>query len=166
MNGAEIDGEYRYRLWRQMPEPLGDADPRTCLWVMLNPSTADGTEDDATIRRCLSFADREGCTRIEVVNLFAYRATNPDALLKVRDPEGPRNRDVLRDRLSTAVAEDWLVICAWGLWPGKSGRPFHLDVGAEAHRLGLTLRSLGRNPDHSPKHPLRLASWTPLEIWP
>lgn len=61
------------------------------VFVMLNPSTADGTVDDPTIRRCLHFAEREGAVRLEVVNLYAYRATNPKALASVDDPVGPAN---------------------------------------------------------------------------
>jgi len=64
-------GRFRYRLsrtWRPGP-PL--------LFVMLNPSTADAREDDPTLRRCLGFAQRAGFGALEVVNLFAYRATDP-----------------------------------------------------------------------------------------
>ena len=57
-SGAIISacGQYRYHLWRRWDELLP-----TMVWVMLNPSTADATEDDPTIRRCIGFAKREGC---------------------------------------------------------------------------------------------------------
>src|SRR5689334_20041621 len=64
-------GLYRYRLTRRW------GDGPALLFVMLNPSTADATEDDPTIRRCTGFAKREGMPAIEVVNLFAWRATDP-----------------------------------------------------------------------------------------
>src|SRR5260370_42199890 len=57
-------------------------------WIMLNPSTAGARRDDATIRRCRGFANREGCSSIEVVNLFALVATKPRALLSDLDPVG------------------------------------------------------------------------------
>lgn len=43
------DGLYRYVLWRQWAEG-----PRNATFIMLNPSTANATEDDATIRRCMA----------------------------------------------------------------------------------------------------------------
>ena len=51
--GAMIsaDGQYRYRLWRTWDPSL-----HKLVWVMLNPSTADGQTDDPTIRRCISVA--------------------------------------------------------------------------------------------------------------
>lgn len=64
-------GRYRYRLTRRF------ADGPCATFVMLNPSTADETIDDPTIRRCRNFAIREGCGGLVVVNLFAYRATDP-----------------------------------------------------------------------------------------
>jgi len=77
------DGLYRYRLWRRW-----DAECPTMVWIMLNPSTADAEVDDPTIRRCIGFARREHCGGIEVVNLYALRATNPAAH---PTPEGPEN---------------------------------------------------------------------------
>jgi len=94
-SGAVISpcGEYRYRLWRRW----NDLQP-VMVWVMLNPSTADASQDDPTIRRCIGFAKREGFGSIDVLNVFALRATNPDALLSHRDPFGPDN-------------EEWLLGC-------------------------------------------------------
>lgn len=62
---------YRYSLEREWSDA-------PCIgFVMLNPSTADATNDDPTIRRCTRFAQFWGYGAIEVVNLFAYRATRP-----------------------------------------------------------------------------------------
>lgn len=63
------DGVYRYRLTREWGENL-DACKRVCF-VMLNPSTADASKDDPTIRKCIGFATRLGFDALEVVNLFA-----------------------------------------------------------------------------------------------
>lgn len=71
-NGAELSpcGTYRYTLTRQFRPNA----PAPMVFVMLNPSTADASQDDPTIRRCLGFADREGYGAILVVNLYALRA--------------------------------------------------------------------------------------------
>ena len=68
-------GRYRYMLTRQWAG--GHTSTGTWLLpiIMLNPSTADASIDDPTIRRCAAFAKREGWHGIRVVNLFAFRAT-------------------------------------------------------------------------------------------
>ena len=83
-------GRYRYVLKRNLPQAIRWVKP--CLFVMLNPSVADAELDDPTIRRCIGFAKREGCTELTVVNLFAYRSTDPEGLLiQTRDPIGDMN---------------------------------------------------------------------------
>jgi hypothetical protein len=101
-------GRYRYHLersWASKPDYL--------LWVMLNPSTADATKNDATIRRCIGFAQRLGYTGILVGNLYALRATNPRALRAPPggiDAVGPENNRWLRMLAGRASK----IICAWG----------------------------------------------------
>lgn len=79
-------GTYRYSLTRVWDESR----PRVCF-VMLNPSTADASANDPTIVRCRNFAYSWNYGSLEVVNLFAYRATNPRVLRTVQDPIGPEN---------------------------------------------------------------------------
>src|SRR3954454_15761859 len=81
-------GRYRYLLSRQVGPGL-----RTATFIMLNPSTADATNDDPTIRRCIGFARQWGCGRLAVLNLFAVRATDPAEMKRADDPVGPENRD-------------------------------------------------------------------------
>src|SRR5207253_9302632 len=81
------DGLYRYSLTREILNPgIGclDEDERggTVTFVGLNPSTADATQDDPTIRRCIRFAREWGFDRLKMVNLYAYRATDPRELGK------------------------------------------------------------------------------------
>jgi hypothetical protein len=64
--------------------------------VGLNPSTADETADDPTIRRCVAFARDWGHGSLCMTNLFAYRATKPADMLAQDDPVGPENDDALR----------------------------------------------------------------------
>jgi hypothetical protein len=97
-------GKFRYRLFRKW----GCGSP--LLFVMLNPSTADGEKDDATIRRCLRFAMAHDFGELEVVNLFAYRATDPKELRRAGYPVGPENDQHITDAVREAAA----VCLAWG----------------------------------------------------
>jgi len=160
--GAVIseDGRYRYSLWRHWWAP-GMLATRPC-WIMLNPSTADGMDDDPTIRRCARFSRDLGFGGMVVVNLYARRATDPMDLARDPEPEGPQNAGFI----SGNAAQAQLVIAAWG----RSGRSV---PGYAAHcryvrsmlrALGVRLSVLALNKDGSPAHPLYLpASLRPAE---
>jgi hypothetical protein len=106
-------GRYRYCLTRVWEDPA----PRLCF-VLLNPSTADAARDDPTLRRCQRFAALWGYGAIEIVNLFAFRSTDPRLLDWTDDPVGPEN-----DRyIDTAVARSSQVVCAWGNVSRSSSR--------------------------------------------
>ena len=118
--GTEIVDAYRYQLYRALPCPPCDDKPKsekTLCFVMLNPSTADATRDDPTIRRCRGYAVRWGFQHLYVVNLFAYRATDPKELSESYsnwiDVVGPENDDYL---CRVAKASD-MIIAAWGAVP-------------------------------------------------
>jgi len=78
---------------------------------MLNPSTADDKVLDPTVRRCLGFAMRWGYGRMEILNLFSLRSTDPAALYSCPEPIGWRN-DVAITRACERVGR--LVVAAWG----------------------------------------------------
>jgi hypothetical protein len=155
------DGTRRYKLERFW----GDETPETINFVMMNPSTADESKDDPTIRKCVGFAKRFGYERIVVTNLIPVISTLPDGLppWSGRDEA---NEAVLRQAASTC---DYC-IAAWGsIHPGLSryiGWPEHVrafriiaaDLLPKVHCLGLT-----RSGD--PRHPSRLSYETPLERW-
>jgi hypothetical protein len=137
------DGRYRYRLWRHW-----DGSRPAIVFCMLNPSTADARRDDPTIRRCIGFARRWGYGGVEVVNIFALRATDPRTLRSARDPIGPRN-----DAFMLRAAARSPVVIAWGIHGALRGR------GATALRmLGRRTRllALGRTRSGAPRHPLYL----------
>lgn len=77
---------YRYALWRTWDESKPFA-----MFVGLNPSTADELEDDPTIRRCINFSKLWGYGGLCMVNLFAYRATDPTALFLVAVDDAPKD---------------------------------------------------------------------------
>lgn len=99
---------YRYWLTREVNEEKQEA----VTFVMLNPSTADATQDDPTIRRCMRFAKDWGYGWLIVVNLFALRSTNPDHLYAdaTFDPIGPENDSYIKKACSLTTE----VVCAWG----------------------------------------------------
>ena len=153
--GAELspDGRYRFELSRYWEAGLP-----TAVFVMLNPSTADADEDDPTIRRCVGFAQREGCGGLTVVNLFAYRATDPKHLKSVADPTGPDNAVKVGNVVGGATGP---VICAWGAHKivERSGVARALKNHDGTVCLGVTANG-------SPRHPLYVKGDAPLVPWP
>lgn len=141
--GAVISdcGLYRYQLLRDVGE-----DKRCLTFIMLNPSTADAETDDATIRKCIKFCKRMGYGKLQVLNLFALRATDPAALKKARDPVGDKNWEIVR----TLVRLSDYVICAWGTH-GTFGRQNEKMIEALKHH---DLYCLALTKDGHPKHPL------------
>lgn len=140
-------GRYRYLLTREL-----DTGDGTVCFVMLNPSTADAAVDDPTIRRCLGFTRRLGYARMVVVNLFAWRATDPADLWSAPDAVGPRNdQEVL-----AAALDAELVVAAWGALD-KAWEQRARDVRLLLARSGREhLACLGLTKSGHPRHPLYL----------
>jgi len=123
---------------------------------MLNPSTADAARDDPTIRRCIGFAAREGHGGVEILNLFAFRATLPADLKAAADPIGADN-----DRhLDALFATHREVLAAWGVHGAFGARAE--AVRRMAANRNVTLRCLGRTAAGQPRHPLYVAADSPL----
>ena len=139
---------YRYRLGRRW-----DAG-KVLVFVMLNPSTADAELDDRTIRRCIGFARSHGFGAIEVVNLYAYRATKPRDLKTAGYPVGPEN-----DRHIAEVCTGGLVgaVClAWG--DNAAGLARTGEVLALLHAIDVQPMALELSQRGIPRHPLMLHS--------
>lgn len=141
---------YRYRLDRAVGPQA-----KMVLFVMLNPSTADETQDDPTIRRCIAFAKREGCGRLVVCNLYALRATDPAALRTAADPRGPENEEHLR----RAAAEADLIVAAWGTNHLGGVWPFRVAAILAERKPLYTLKRTAKG---DPGHPLYVAANAPL----
>lgn len=141
-------GRYRYSLAREF-----DTSRPLLTWLMLNPSTADATVDDPTIRKVAGFTKRAGYGSLLVVNLFAWRATDPsDLRTEIRrpggDPEGPENQEAIMvaARISDAV------VCAWGAHPWA--RYQAKRVLGWLRERNTKLRTLGLTKGGDPLHPL------------
>jgi hypothetical protein len=138
-------GQYRYllrRVWDQ-------AKPRA-LFIGLNPAA---TNDNPTIRSCVRLANSLGYGSIELVNIFGWRATDPNELAKQSDPTGPLNDN----SVAAAIARCDVVICAWGA---------SAMATRQAAFLSTLIRSgafcLGTTKSGAPKHPLYIKSGTAL----
>lgn len=161
-SGATISecGTYRYALVRGWDSGIHDL---PVVWLMLNPSTADASVDDPTIRRCRRFACEWGHRRMVVVNLFAYRTPSPAALAAAHaegvDVVGPDNDAML----AAAFAEAGPVIVAWGAFPLA-----RLRVDRVRELLDYEGRQpycLARTADGAPRHPLYLPGGSTLQTW-
>lgn len=135
----DATGTYRYSLVRSWESSL----PRICF-VMLNPSTADAERDDPTIRRCMGFARAWGYGSLEVVNLYAFRATHPTVLFRATDPIGPENDVYIRETAGQAVQ----VVVAWGNHGARYQR------ASDVLPLLRSPHCLGRTAIGQPCHPL------------
>lgn len=136
-------GKFRYTLGRRWSDG-----PRLLVFVMLNPSTADASQDDATIRRCIGFAQAHGFDALEVVNLFAYRATKPLDLRKAGYPVGPDNDTHIRRVCTQAEA----ICIAWGANAKDLERP--QVVLPMLRELERPIQVLAITKSGVPQHPL------------
>ncbi|AYJ85746.1 DUF1643 domain-containing protein [Sphingomonas paeninsulae] len=169
-------GKYRYRLWREWRlgnsphwdmftdeagKPIVDGageqwgEPKSCLFIMLNPSTADAEQDDPTIRRCVAFAKAWGYDRMEVVNLFAWRATDPSEVLAMTAKGDPIGRDNQR-HVELALDDAGLVVCAWGAHGGHIGQDETMLGWIDGHWADPIPHALKVTKHGFPAHPLYL----------
>ena len=145
--------KYRYELIREWPAL--DSTPAVAkagyvVFCLLNPSTADAVEDDPTIKRCVDFVRRWGYSRLVVVNLFAFRATDPSELVRCPDPVGESNNQYILKNAKDAA----LFVAGWGTEGRRLNR--HNVVLDMLRSSGVVMYSLGENGDGTPKHPLYL----------
>ena len=151
---------YRYRLWRDWGDPN-----RRCVFVGVNPSTADETKDDPTIRKCVGFAKRWGFGAIDMVNLFAWRSTDQLGLFRTQDPVGDENHC----RILQAFDRASRIVFAWG--SGKTAAVRKLITSRirndaqmlYGYRSDVERGCLGETEDGFARHPLMLPYATPFE---
>lgn len=150
-------GKYRY--WLRRDAEVMRPERSAAFFVMLNPSTADASIDDPTIRRCRGFARTWGCNGLVVANLYSFRATSPKELWRDDvDPVGIDGDYWLRRLLG----EHKDVVCAWG----AHAKPDRVDLFREiAAAAGANLYCLGTTKAGAPRHPLYIKADTELTKW-
>lgn len=134
---------YRYTLRREWGGGSGGV-----TFVMLNPSTATEVQNDPTVERCERRARAMGYSAFQVVNIFAFRATDPADMRRAGDPIGPENDAAI------VHAARWAgrIICAWGTHGAFMGRG--VQVTQMLRQQGHSLYHLGLAKGGAPKHPL------------
>ena len=146
-------GKYRYELireWSTSELAANNVNEGQVVFCLLNPSTADAKKDDRTITRCVGFAQNWGYSRMVVVNLYAYRATDPTELSTCPEPVGEDNDNYILKNVKEAA----LFIAGWGRKrKGLVRDDFVLDI---LRSSSIVVHALGVNADGTPKHPSRL----------
>lgn len=145
---------YRYELTR-----VWDAAGGKALFVMLNPSTADEFKNDPTVERCERRARALGFGAFRVVNIFAFRATDPKVMRAEPDPVGPGNDAAIVGSVDWADA----IVCAWGNHGAHMGRG--QAVAQMLRQTGRELSHLGITGAGQPKHPLYISYAQGLVRW-
>jgi hypothetical protein len=144
------DEKYRFSLTR-----LWSTERPLCCVIGLNPSKATELILDNTVRRCVNYAKAwEEYGGLLMLNLFAWRSTDPEPMFKLRGVDiigGEENSYVgLQRRID--FNRPGIVVAAWGVHGGERGfRALEVLRSPEG-----ALHVLGWNKDKSPKHPLRL----------
>ena len=151
-SGAEFSEcrTWRYALWRRWDRQLSQV-----MFIGLNPSTADETADDPTIRRCIRFAKDWGYGGLLMMNAFAFRATDPRDMKAAKNPIGPGNDEALKFR-QTQVG---LIVAAWGAHCSPQRERAVCEI------IGRPIHCLGKTKDGRPKHPLYLRADSKPELF-
>lgn len=150
-SGAIFDetDKYRYVLFRRLSEP-GEGVKPVVSFIGLNPSTADAVNDDPTVRRCINYSKAWGAKTFFMLNIFAFRATDPKEMKRTRSPIGSGNDFHI---LEVCKLSD-IIVAAWGAHGDYRGR------GSEVFKLvteaGFELKCLGCTKAGLPRHPLYL----------
>ena len=97
--------KYRYTLWR-----IWEDKKPYVMFIGLNPSIADDSIDDPTIRKCINYCKSWGFGGLYMLNLFSYISTDPDKIKDIQNPIGKENDSWLLKISKNAT----IVIAAWG----------------------------------------------------
>lgn len=125
-----------------------DTEERAIVWIGLNPSTADENKLDPTLRRIRGYSKAWGYNTFYMLNIFAFRATNPRDMRQTPDPIGPDNDQWMLEMVDKTDR----IMCAWG----RHGM-FQNRQDAVITRLkDRNLYYLEKTHDGIPKHPLYL----------
>jgi hypothetical protein len=159
---ARFSPDRRYRWSLRRAWKTEDAAAPEMVWCMLNPSKAGAKVNDHTVRRCVWFARREGCTALTIVNLFALVSTDPKRLLVDEAPVGWANDQAIIDACTARDVTDpvpRIVVVAWGGWGAHPQLRTRTDeVWDLLNSHGIAYRAFGLTVHGEPLHPARLGN--------
>jgi hypothetical protein len=151
-----LDRTERYRLWRIWREN----ESQFIMFIGLNPSTADEYYDDPTVSKCMMFAAKWKYAGMYMANLFAYRATDPQALHKKLLTDGIDNTP--NDRhLQYMMSQSKLIVVCWGnngMWGNRYRQIVEMMRDKDLYCFGI-------NQTGMPIHPLYIPKKTKLQLW-
>ncbi len=145
--------KYRYFLARywDMTKPV-------LVMIMLNPSTATERQNDPTVQRCETRARNNDYGGLVILNIFAFRATDPNDMRAAGDPVGPYNDGFIKQYLDLAAAHDpgkYQIICGWGTHGTFQARETHIwQLFKEYNTKPMAFRWTKAG---HPQHPLYLS---------
>jgi len=137
--------KYRYTLFR-----IWDSEKQYAVFIGLNPSTADETQNDPTVTRCINYAKAWGYGGLYMLNIFAYRATDPREMKKAASPIGDENNHWILHVCNRAG----IIVACWGTHGTFLNRHKEILKLLDLHNVWC----LGVTKDNIPKHPLYLKS--------
>jgi hypothetical protein len=142
--GADFSecGNYRYRLWR-----IWDEQKPKAMCIGLNPSTANGEKNDATISILIRMLDILGFGGFYMMNCFPYITSNPK-LLKRNPASDSWNNDLLT--VTAFMCSD--IIFSWG------GFKVIKETGRDKELIEMfpNAKCFAKSKDGSPIHPLAM----------
>ena len=156
IGSAKFSEDRCYRYW--LLRSFDDCEIRslglhgTLAIIGLNPSTADAEKNDPTVSRCISWTRRLGYARLLMLNMYAWRGTDPRELWRANKNlvdivGGPPNFRISLEEYCQRF-EAKRIIAAWG------------NEKLERHRMFYAadwrLDCFKKNQDGSPAHPLYL----------
>ncbi len=148
--------KYRYKLYRDVNK---DGD-KVIAYFGINPSTADETINDHTVKKWIGFTKRNNGKRLIAANVFAFRTTQVSELAKVDNPVGTNN---IKHVMEVINESDVLVPC----WGDRSKIPTELHAELDKFLIlleqsGKPVLCFGKTKSGDPKHPQMLGYETPL----
>lgn len=141
--GADFseDRQYRFALWR-----IWDRTKPLVMFIGLNPSTANETDNDPTIRSVGRIAKANGYGGFYMMNCFPYVSTDPQMMAIV-----PHDKDAENDKWLISISKlCHVVVFAWGNFDIVKT----LGKDEQLNFLFPNAKALHINKNGSPKHPL------------
>lgn len=158
---ADFADGRKHRIWLSRVKN-GNVRP-IMLWIGMNPSTADDTHDDMTVRKEIGFGERKfGVHQYVKMNVATLVATLPIDL-KGLPLNTMRHRDNIPTLACMATSADFVVMATGNLW--NEMLPAFNETMAIVRGTGKEVLCLGRTGSGWPRHPSRIGYDTAFETY-